>query len=95
MQSLALMVAIILAIAVVGGPIAVALSFLPQRAAKVAAVVFAVASIGYSVLLLIKGVTWSARFFGLFGLATSGYALWRVATAKRRVVTWNPPQPPR
>lgn len=94
MESLALVVAIIVAISFVGGPVSVLLSFLPQTAAKVGAVLFGACSAVVSVYLLVVSSAIGGRLFGLFGLATSGFALWRVFTARRRTPHWDPGNPP-
>lgn len=97
MESLALAVAIIVAISFVGGPVSVLLSFLPQTAAKVGTAVFGgLAAIVSAYLLVVSSAT-GGRLFAIFGLATSGFALWRLATTKRRTPKWDigtpPPQP--
>jgi hypothetical protein len=93
-ESLAFVVVILLAISVVGGPVAVLLSFLPQRAAKVGAVVFGFLSMVYSVYLLIVSNAIGGRLFALFGVGTAGYAMWRVFTAPRRTPHWDTTTPP-
>lgn len=89
MESLALLVAIFVAISFVGGPVSVLLSFLPQTAAKVGAVFFAACSAAVSVYLLVVSSAIGGRLFAVFGLATSGFALWRVFTARRRTPHWD------
>ena len=83
------MVAIIVAISFVGGPVSVLLSFLPQTAAKVGAVLFGACSAVMSGYLLVVSSAIGGRLFALFGLATSGFALWRVFTARRRTPAWT------
>ena len=94
MESLALIVAIIVAISFVGGPVSVLLSFLPQPAAKVGTVVFGGSAAVVSVYLLVVSSAIGGRLFALFGLATSGFALWRLATSKRRTPKWDTKTPP-
>lgn len=94
MESLALVVAIIVAISFVGGPVSVLLSFLPQTAAKVGTVVFGGSSAVVSVYLLVVSSAIGGRLFAIFGLATSSFALWRLATAKRRTPKWDIKTPP-
>jgi hypothetical protein len=78
MESLALLAAIILGIAVIGGPMSLLLSFIPSKPARVSTVIFAGLAVIDSVHMLSVRVASGAKIMALLGLVTAGTALWRI-----------------
>ena len=83
MESLALLAVIIISITIIGGPIALALTFLPQRllplaVIKILASLIAVIAILVGVMLIINVNSIGARIIGLIGAASGVIAIYRV-----------------
>lgn len=76
-ESLALMVALIVALAVMGGPLALLLSFLPMRWTRVVAIILGSIAVVDAARMIWLQVSTGATLMGAFGLATGGLALWR------------------
>ena len=82
MESLALMVAVIVAPAMFGGPIALALSLWrlerisPLR--RIVILVLSIASALIGIYLCIGGISRGAIFIGLMGIGSGAAALWRI-----------------
>jgi len=76
-ESLALIAALIVAVAAMGGPLALLLSFLPMRWTRAVAIgLGAIASLDGARLIWLR-VSVGATIMGVVGLLTGGIALWR------------------
>jgi len=83
MESLALLVAALIALTALGGPISLALTFLPQRllplaVIKIFAFVIALIAIFIGVMLIINVNSIGSRVIALFGITTAVIAIYRI-----------------
>lgn len=76
-ESLALMVALIVALAVMGGPLSLLLSFLPMRWTRVLAILLGGIAVLDGGRMVWLQVSTGATLMGFVGIATGGLALWR------------------
>jgi hypothetical protein len=83
MESLALLAALIVSLTVLGGPISLALTFLPQRLLplaiiKLLALVIALIAIFIGVMLIINVNSLGSRVMAIFGITTAVIAIYRI-----------------
>jgi hypothetical protein len=83
MESLALLASVIISLTALGGPISLALTFLPQRllplaVIKILAFLIAVIAIFIGVFLMINVNSIGARVIGSFGVITASIAIYRI-----------------
>ena len=83
MESLALLAIVIISLTALGGPISLALTFLPQRllplaVIKILAFLIAVIAIFIGVFLMINVNSIGARIIGSFGVVTASMAIYRI-----------------
>ena len=83
MESLALLASVIISLTALGGPISLALTFLPQRllplaVLKILAFLIAVIAIFIGVFLMINVNSIGARVIGSFGVMTASIAIYRI-----------------
>ena len=83
MESLALLASVIISLTALGGPISLALTFLPQRllplaVIKILAFLIAVIAIFIGVFLMINVNSIGARIIGSFGVVTASIAIYRI-----------------
>ena len=83
MESLALLASVIISLTALGGPISLALPFLPQRllplaVIKILAFLIAVIAIFIGVFLMINVNSIGARVVGSFGVITASIAIYRI-----------------
>ena len=83
MESLALLATLIISLTVLGGPISLALTFLPQRllplaVIKILASLIAVIAIFFGISLIVSVNSIGARIMGSFGVITAGAAIYRI-----------------
>jgi hypothetical protein len=83
MESLALLASVIISLTALGGPISLALTFLPQRllplaVIKILAFLIAVVAIFIGVFLMINVNSIGARVVGSFGVMTASIAIYRI-----------------
>ena len=83
MESLALLASLIVSLTALGGPISLALTFLPQRllplaVIKILAFLIAVIAIFIGVFLMINVNSIGARVIGSFGVITATIAIYRI-----------------
>ena len=83
MESLALLASVIISLTALGGPISLALTFLPQRllplaVIKILALLIAVIAIFIGVFLMINVNSIGARIIGSFGVVTASIAIYRI-----------------
>jgi len=83
MESLALLASVIISLTALGGPISLALTFLPQRllplaVLKILAFLIAVIAIFIGVFLMINVNSIGARIVGSFGVVTASIAIYRI-----------------
>ena len=83
MESLALLATLIISLTVLGGPISLLLTFIPQRllplaVIKIWAFVFAAIAILVGVMLIINVNSIGAFITGLIGITTAVFAIYRV-----------------
>jgi hypothetical protein len=83
MESLALLASVIISLTALGGPISLALTFLPQRllplaVLKILAFLIAVIAIFIGVFLMINVNSIGARVVGSFGVITASIAIYRI-----------------
>ena len=83
MESLALLASLIISLTALGGPISLALTFLPQRllplaVIKILAFLIAVIAIFIGVFLMINVNSIGARVVGSFGVITASIAIYRI-----------------
>ena len=83
MESLALLASLIVSLTALGGPISLALTYLPQRllplaVIKIVAFLMAMIAIFIGVFLLINVNSIGARVIGVFGITTAVVAIYRV-----------------
>ena len=83
MESLALLASLIISLTALGGPISLALTFLPQRllplaVLKILAFLIAVIAIFIGVFLMINVNSIGARVVGSFGVITASIAIYRI-----------------
>ena len=83
MESLALLASVIISLTALGGPISLALTFLPQRllplaVIKILALLIAVIAIFIGVFLMINVNSIGARIIGSFGVVTASMAIYRI-----------------
>ncbi|NQW64387.1 MAG: hypothetical protein HQ452_00065 [Actinobacteria bacterium] len=90
MESLAALVALMAAITVVGGPIALGLTFIePAKSSfnklRVGAVIlFSLPAIFIGVIFMTANIGLGGRLYGLFGFGVSTFALYRTIKQMRR-----------
>ena len=83
MESLALLASVITSLTAFGGPISLALTFLPQRllplaVIKILAFLIAAIAIFIGVFLMISVNSIGARVVGIFGVITASIAIYRI-----------------
>jgi hypothetical protein len=83
MESLALLAALLIALTALGGPISLALTFLPQRllplaVIKIFAFVIALIAIFIGVMLIINVNSIGSRVIALFGITTAVISIYRI-----------------
>ncbi len=83
MESLALLAVFLIALTALGGPISLALTFLPQRllplaVIKIFAFVIALIAIFIGVMLIINVNSIGARLIAIFGITTAVIAIYRI-----------------
>ena len=83
MESLALLAVFLIALTALGGPISLALTFLPQRllplaVIKIFAFVIALIAIFIGVMLIINVNSIGSRVIAIFGISTAVIALYRI-----------------
>ena len=83
MESLALLAAVVISLTVVGGPISLLLTFIPQRllplaVIKIWAFLFASVAILVGIMLMINVNSIGAMIMGVIGIATAVFAIYRV-----------------
>ena len=83
MESLALLASLIISLTALGGPISLALTYLPQRlpplaVIKILSFLIAMIAIFIGVFLVINVNSIGARVIGVFGIITAVIAIYRV-----------------
>ena len=83
MESLALLAVFLIALTALGGPISLALTFLPQRllplaVIKILAFVIALIAIFIGVMLIINVNSIGSRVMATFGITTAAIAIYRI-----------------
>ncbi len=83
MESLALLATLIISLTVLGGPISLALTFLPQRLLPLAVIktlasLIAVIAIFFGISLIVSVNSIGARIMGSFGVITAATAIYRI-----------------
>lgn len=83
MESLALLAVFLISLTVLGGPISLLLTFVPQRllplaVIKILAFVFASVAILVGIFLIINVNSLGALIMGVVGIATAIFAIYRV-----------------
>ena len=83
MESLALLAVFLIALTALGGPISLALTFLPQRllplaVIKILAFVIALIAIFIGVMLIINVNSIGSRIMATFGITTAVIAIYRI-----------------
>jgi len=83
LESLALLASLIVSLTALGGPISLALTYLPQRllplaVIKIFAFLIALIAIFIGVFLVINVNSIGARVIGVFGITTAVVAIYRV-----------------
>lgn len=83
MESLALLASLIISLTIIGGPLAVALTYLPPRLLPAAvlnifAILISIIAILIGALLIIDVNSTGARVMGSFGFACGVFAIYRV-----------------
>ena len=83
MESLAILAVFLISLTVLGGPISLLLTFIPQRllplaVIKIWAFVFASVAILVGIMLIIKVNSIGAMIMGVIGIATAVFAIYRV-----------------
>ena len=83
MESLALLASLIVSLTALGGPISLALTYLPQRllplaVIKIISFLIALIAIFIGVFLVINVNSIGARVIGVFGITTAVVAIYRV-----------------
>ncbi|MEI8184620.1 MAG: phosphatase [Actinomycetes bacterium] len=83
MESLAILAVLLIALTVLGGPISLLLTFIPQRllplaVIKIWAFVFASVAILVGIMLIINVNSIGAMIMGIIGIATAVFAIYRV-----------------
>ena len=83
MESLAILAVLLISLTVLGGPISLLLTFIPQRllplaVIKILAFVFALVAILVGIMLVINVNSIGAMIMGVIGIATAVFAIYRV-----------------
>jgi hypothetical protein len=83
MESLALLAVFLIALTALGGPISLALTFLPQRllplaVIKIFAFVIALIAIFIGVMLILNVNSIGSRVIAIFGITTAVIAIYRI-----------------
>ena len=83
MESLAILAVLLISLTVLGGPISLLLTFIPQRllplaVIKILAFVFASVAILVGIMLVINVNSIGAMIMGVIGIATAVFAIYRV-----------------
>ena len=83
MESLALLATVIISLTVLGGPISLAITFLPQRLLPLAVIkiwsfLFAAIAILVGIMLIVNVNSIGAVITGLIGITTALFAIYRV-----------------
>ena len=83
MESLALLAVFLIALTALGGPISLALTFLPQRllplaVIKILAFLIALIAIFIGVMLIVNVDSIGSRVIAIFGITTAAIAIYRI-----------------
>jgi hypothetical protein len=83
LESLAILAVLLISLTVLGGPISLLLTFIPQRllplaVIKILAFVFASVAILVGIMLVINVNSIGAMIMGVIGIATAVFAIYRV-----------------
>ena len=83
MESLALLATVIISLTVLGGPISLLLTYIPQRLLPLAVIkiwvfVFAAVAILVGIMLIINVNSIGAMIMGVIGITTAVFAIYRV-----------------
>jgi len=83
LESLAILAVVLISLTVIGGPISLAITFLPQRllplaVIKIWAFVIAAIAIFVGIMLIINVNSIGAMIMGVIGIATAVLAIYRV-----------------
>jgi hypothetical protein len=83
MESLALLATVIISLTVLGGPISLLLTYIPQRllplaVIKIWAFAFAAGAILVGIMLIINVNSIGVMFMGVIGITTAVFAIYRV-----------------
>ena len=83
MESLAILAVFLISLTVLGGPISLLLTFIPQRllplaVIKIWAFVFALVAILVGIMLMINVNSIGAMIMGVIGITTAVFAIYRV-----------------
>jgi hypothetical protein len=83
LESLAILAVLLISLTVLGGPISLALTFLPQRllplaVIKILATAIALLAIVVGIMLIINVNSIGALIIGLIGITTGVFAIYRV-----------------
>jgi len=83
LESLAILAVLLISLTVLGGPISLLLTFIPQRllplaVIKILAFVFALVAILVGIMLVINVNSIGAMIIGVLGIATAVFAIYRV-----------------
>jgi hypothetical protein len=83
LESLAILAVLLIALTVLGGPISLLLTFIPQRllplaVIKIWAFVFALVAILVGIMLMINVNSIGAMIMGVIGITTAVFAIYRV-----------------
>ena len=83
MESLAILAVFLISLTVLGGPISLLLTFIPQRLLPLAVIkmwafVFALVAILVGIMLMINVNSIGAMIMGVIGIATAVFAIYRV-----------------
>jgi len=83
LESLAILAVFLISLTLLGGPISLAITFLPQRllplaVIKIWAFVFAAVAIFVGIMLIINVNSIGAMIMGLIGITTALFAIYRV-----------------
>ena len=85
MESLAILAVLLISLTVLGGPISLLLTYIPQRllplaVIKIWAFVFALVAILVGIMLMINVNSIGAMIMGVIGITTAVFAIYRVIT---------------
>jgi hypothetical protein len=85
LESLAILAVLLISLTVLGGPISLLLTYIPQRllplaVIKIWAFVFALVAILVGIMLMINVNSIGAMIMGVIGITTAVFAIYRVIT---------------